>query len=85
MCIDKNTVFPYSLTNQADSIQAASDDDVLAASSKLMQRNKHASFDAYAVKPDGTVTKFSVSTGALTNAERQIIADGCLINYYRNH
>ena len=41
MCIDKNTVFPYSLTNQADSMQAASDDDVLAASSKLMQRNKH--------------------------------------------
>ena len=44
-----------------------------------------ASFDAYAVKPDGTVTKFAVSTGALTEAERQIIADGCLINYYRSH
>ena len=44
-----------------------------------------ASFDAYAVKPDGTVTKFPVSTGALTETERQIIADGCLINYYRNH
>ena len=44
-----------------------------------------ASFDAYAVKPDGTVTKFTVSTGALTEAERRIIADGCLINYYRNH
>ena len=43
------------------------------------------SFDAYAVKPDGTVTKFTVSTGALTEAERQTIADGCLINYYRNH
>ena len=27
--------------NQADSMQAASDDDVLAASSKLMQCNKH--------------------------------------------
>ena len=44
-----------------------------------------AAFDAYAVKPDGTVTKFSVSTGALTEAERQIIADGCLINYYRGN
>ena len=40
MCIDTNTVFPNSLTNQADSMQAAWD-DVLAASSKLMQRNKH--------------------------------------------
>ena len=43
------------------------------------------SFPAYAVKPDGTVTEFTVSTGKLTEAERQIIADGCLINYYRSH
>ncbi|MCI9570614.1 MAG: hydratase [Lachnospiraceae bacterium] len=42
-------------------------------------------FPAYAVKPDGTVTPFSVSAGHLTGAERQIIIDGCLINYYRNH
>ena len=41
MRIDKNTVFPNSLTNQADSMQAASDDEVLAASSKLMQHNNH--------------------------------------------
>lgn len=27
--------------NQADAMQAASDDDVLASSQKLMQRNKH--------------------------------------------
>ena len=44
-----------------------------------------AAFDAYAVKPDGTVTKFSVSTGYLTEPERQTIADGCLINYYRTN
>ena len=43
------------------------------------------SFSAYAVKADGTVTEFRVSTGALTEPERQIIADGCLINYYRNN
>ena len=42
-------------------------------------------FAAYVVKPDGTVNKVSVSTGDLTPDERQIIADGCLINYYRNH
>ena len=42
-------------------------------------------FTAYAVRPDGTVTPFSVSLGDLTPDERQIIADGCLINYYRNH
>ena len=44
-----------------------------------------ASFSAYVVKADGTVTEFPVSTGALTEPERQIIADGCLINYYRNN
>ena len=44
-----------------------------------------AAFPAYAVKPDGTVTEFEVSTGTLTPAERQIIVDGCLINYYRNN
>ena len=42
-------------------------------------------FTAYAVKPDGTVTPFAVSLGDLTPDEREIIADGCLINYYRNH
>ena len=41
MCIDTNTVVSNSSANQADSIQAVLDDDVLAASSKLMQRNKH--------------------------------------------
>ena len=36
-------------------------------------------------KPDGTVTEFKCSVGALTDPERQIITDGCLINYYRNN
>ncbi|MCD8082805.1 MAG: hydratase [Clostridiales bacterium] len=43
------------------------------------------SFPAYVVKPDGSVTPFEVSCGELTEPERQIIVDGCLINYYRNH
>ncbi len=41
--------------------------------------------EAYAVKADGTVTPFTATTGALTEAERQIIVDGCLINYYKNN
>lgn len=32
MCIDTNTVFPNSLTNQADSMQAASEEDVSSTS-----------------------------------------------------
>ena len=42
-------------------------------------------FDAYVVKADGSVVKMPVATGDLTDDERQIIADGCLINYYRNN
>lgn len=47
--------------------------------------NAAASTPAYAVKADGTVTPFTVSLGAMTGPERQILADGCLINYYKNH
>ena len=42
-------------------------------------------FPAYVVKADGTVKEFKVSLGGLTEAERHIIVDGCLINYYRNN
>ena len=38
---------------------------------------------AYAVKADGRVVPFDTATGELTDAEKQILADGCLINYYR--
>jgi len=38
---------------------------------------------AYAVKPDGRVDAFPVSIGPLTGPEREILASGCLINYYR--
>ena len=41
--------------------------------------------DAVAVKPDGSLVKFTVRLGAMTDAERQILVDGCLINYYKNH
>ncbi len=38
---------------------------------------------AVAVQADGTTAAFTVRLGALTDAERQILADGCLINYYK--
>ena len=43
---------------------------------------KAAVIDAYVVK-DGGLTKFELSVGELTDEERQIILDGCLINYNR--
>ena len=37
---------------------------------------------AYAIKED-TLVEFTLSLGALTDEERQIILKGCLINYNR--
>ena len=42
-------------------------------------------FPAYVVRADGTVLPLRLSIGPLTEPERRIIADGCLINYYREH
>jgi len=33
--------------------------------------------------PDGTVMALTLTLPVLTDDERQIILDGCLINYYR--
>ena len=47
--------------------------------------NKADELEAVAVKPDGGIVRFAVRLGALTDAERQILADGCLINYYKHN
>ena len=46
--------------------------------------NKSDELSAVAVHADGTATPFTVRLGALTDAERDILADGCLINYYKH-
>ncbi|MBQ0165805.1 MAG: hydratase [Treponema sp.] len=41
-------------------------------------------FVAYSINPaNGAVQQFSLTTGELTDDERKIILDGCLINFYR--
>ena len=45
---------------------------------------KQAGIAAYAVQ-GGEVRSFTMTLGDLTEDERTIILDGCLINYYRNH
>ena len=47
--------------------------------------NAAENIEAVAVKPDGGLVRFTVRLGDMTGAERQILADGCLINYYKNH
>ncbi len=46
--------------------------------------NKSASVTAYAIKPDGSCRDMTLYIPTMTDDERQIILDGCLINYYRN-
>ena len=46
---------------------------------------KQAEWPAFAVDAAGNVTPFTVAVGAMTDDERRILADGCLINYYRQH
>ncbi len=46
---------------------------------------KDGEITAYRVDPDNGLTGFAMKLGDLTDDERQIILDGCLINYYRNH
>ena len=43
---------------------------------------KKADFDAYVIK-DGKAEKFELHMDSLTDDEREIILDGCLINYYK--
>lgn len=45
--------------------------------------NKNDDIKAYVVNEE--FKEFKLSLGDLTNDEREIIIDGCLINYYRNH
>ena len=51
---------------------------------KAIAENKE-EIQAYCIKKDGQVIPFMTATGPLTEDERQIIIDGCLINYYRLH
>lgn len=45
-------------------------------------KQKKEKIEGYVVK-DGTLTPFTVTLGELTDEEREIILDGCLINYNR--
>jgi len=46
--------------------------------------DKKSQIPAYVVC-DGALKEFTLGLGEMTDDERQIILDGCLINYYRNH
>ena len=51
---------------------------------QLSLQEKQPKVTAYAVK-DNALENFELEIKPLTDDERQIILDGCLINYYKNH
>ena len=61
----------------------ANGDYVFIPDVKKMVQEKLPTVKAYAVKADGKINEFELSTGDLTDDERKIILAGCLINYYK--
>ena len=60
----------------------AKDDYIFIPGIRNAVKNKAKEFEAFVVK-DGRLTPFTLYMDDLTDDERQIILDGCLINYNR--
>ena len=82
LCILTNEVIPFLVENPE---VFALGDYIFIPNLKTAICNKIDRITAYAVKPDGNVITFLCSIGSLTDTERQILTEGCLINYYRNN
>ena len=77
-------MLPFLYKEGDKNLPFANDDYVFIPGVKKMIAEKLPSITAYAVKKDGTVNSFELSVGDLTEDERKIILDGCLINFYRD-
>ena len=77
-------MLPFLYKDGDKNLPFANGDYVFIPDVKKMVSEKLPSCKAYAVKADGTVNEFELSTGDLTDDERKIILAGCLINFYKN-
>lgn len=76
-------MLPFLYKDGDKNLPFANGDYVFIPDVKKMVSEKLPACKAYAVKADGTVNEFELSTGDLTDDERKIILAGCLINFYR--
>ena len=76
-------MLPFLYKEGDKNLPFANGDYVFIPDVKKMVSEKLPSCKAYAVKADGSVKEFELSTGDLTDDERKIILAGCLINFYR--
>ena len=77
-------MLPFIYKDGDKNLPFANGDYVFIPDVKKMVSEKLPTCKAYAVKADGTVNEFELSTGDLTDDERKIILAGCLINFYRD-
>ncbi len=66
-----------------ENLPFANGDYVFIPNVLKLLNEKADSYKAYAVKADGSVREFELTTGEMTDDERKIISAGCLINFYR--
>ena len=76
--------FVFADTKQAEALPFDIGDWIFIPDVRRAVAEKAETITAYTVKADGTKTEFVLTLGALTDDERKIILDGCLINYYNN-
>ena len=76
-------MLPFLYKDGDKNLPFANGDYVFIPDVKKMVSEKLPTVKAYAVKADGSVKEFELSTGDLTDDERKIILAGCLINYYK--
>ena len=72
-------------TCSTDGIPVEVGDRVLATGLLGVLSEGKTDVQAYIIKPDGGVKPLTLSLPTLTADERQIIIDGCLINYYKSN
>lgn len=76
-------MLPFIYKGEDKNLPFKNDDYVFIPGVKKMILEKLPSIKAFAIKKDGSINEFELSTGDLTDDERKIILAGCLINFYR--
>ena len=73
-------MLPFIFKNQE--LPFEKDEYIFVPNIKKAVKDKISEIKAYAIKPEG-LEEFTLYLGEMTDDERQIILDGCLINFYR--
>jgi aconitate hydratase len=77
-------MIPYLYKGNHEELPFAKGDYIFIPNALDSIKNKAEPVKAYACNPaTGKITSFELSTGDMTDDERQIILDGCLINFYK--